>query len=175
MTILSQTLRHADLMEGLMISVPYMMLLWVPLAIVLVVVQGLLALAFMSRGRRSWWRSGLVVLPSALLIVISLLDITSLYPPERRARRELAHHLGGPIPTSVHSIKLDYRGGIDPGWSFEFKVSPEDFRVIQSYRDYEPDGLAAGTSFRLIDERSTFFHLEFDPKTGRCRFRKLTT
>jgi hypothetical protein len=172
--MVAEALRHADFLEGLAISGSIVMVFGLPAFAILVIVEGFLALAFM-RGRRSWWRTALVVFPSALLILHSLWEIVGLYPPERRVRRELAHHLGGPVPESVQAISLNYRGGIDPSWEFKFRASPDDFQQIKTYRDYKPGTGSRPERLQFVSERSTFFYLEFDARTGWCKFSKLTT
>ena len=169
--VLSQALRWGNFREGLIVEGMMLLFLAIPLVIFLGGLQGILALIFMSKKRRAWWRSTIVILPSLVLIAGLLFETVSLFPHERRARNELEDHLGGPLPASVRNVTLDFSGGIDPGWIFDFDISPEDFETLKSYRDY---GKSMGSQLQHHDEsHSQFYYLDYDPATRRCKFQSL--
>jgi|GEM_PF-4819371 len=165
--ILTSALRWSDFLLGLKVSAFMFALLAIPLFVVLAAVQGILSAIVMSRRRRAAWRTWVVLAPALLIVALSLVDIASLFPPERRARRELAQHLGGAVPDSVRDVTLDYSGGIDPGWAFRFRITPGDFEKVRGYRAYHEQG---GRLQHHSEPDSQFYYLDYDPATGRCEF-----
>lgn len=177
MITLAQALQWSDPGRGLVVSLFFTFTFGLPLLIVLLVIQTVLALIFMTRRRRAWWRSTLVLLPAALLMFGALASITSLYPPERRARNELQRFLGGPLPASARDFTLHYEGGIDPTRRFEFSLSSTDYAAIRRFRDY---GLPGGTSGALTTpstvqahEPGKFYYLDYSTARNRCTFHVL--
>ncbi|WP_193212069.1 hypothetical protein [Luteolibacter marinus] len=166
--VLSEALGWWIFYEGLIGASLMVLLLGIPLWLIVLVVEWFLALVFMSRGRRAWWRTTLVVLPAALIILAALVSIARLYPPELRARRELRRHLGGSLPASVDRVRLRYSGGMDPCWDFQFTVSPGDYEIIKSLHDFEPTHRSSPAL--RAEGRGGSYYLDYDPGTGRCRF-----
>lgn len=164
MMTLAQALQWSDHGRGFVSSLLSTFIFGLPLLIVLFVIQTVLALIFMTRRRRAWWRSTLVLLPAALLMICELASIVSLYPPERRARNELQHFLGGPLPASARDFTLYYEGGIDPTRRFEFSLSSTDYVTIRRFRDYEPSpedpGLMLTPSAVRAVETGRFFYVD---------------
>jgi hypothetical protein len=140
MMTLAQALEWSDPGRGFAVSLFFTFTFGLPVLMVLFVIQAILALLFMTRRRRAWWRSGIVLLPAALLTFAALASITSLYPPERRARNELQRFLGGPLPASARDFTLHYEGGIDPTRRFEFSLSSSDYAAIRRYRSRRRKG-----------------------------------
>lgn len=177
MMTLAQALPWSDPGRGFVVSLLFTFTFGLPLLIALLVVQGLLALIFMTRRRRAWWRSMLVLLPAALLMLGALTSIVSLYPPERRARRELQHFLGGPLPASARDFTLHYEGGIDPTRRFEFSLSSTDYVAVRRYRDYISSAgstaIWATPTMVQADEPGRFFYLDYSATRGRCTFQVL--
>lgn len=172
MVTLAQALQWSDPGRGFVVSLLFTFTFGLPLLIVLLVMQALLALIFMTRRRRSWWRSTLVLLPAALLAIGALASIASLYPPERRARNELRHFLGGPLPASARDFTLHYEGGIDPTRRFEFSLSSTDYVAIRRYRDYVTSAGSTATwatpTMVQADEPGRFYYLDYSTARGRC-------
>lgn len=165
--IVAEALRWSNPFDGLMGGAIMVLVFGLPLWILAVVIQSVLGLVFMSRRRRSWWRTLIVTSPSALLVLVSLVSIVGLYPPERRARRELGRYLGGHLPASVDHVRLNYAGGIDPSWSFEFSVDPLDYAEIRNFRNYEPSMRSPRIQFHEVGR---FYYLDYDSAGRRCRF-----
>jgi hypothetical protein len=169
--VLSQALRWGNFREGLIVESMMLAFLSIPLAVLLGGFQGVLAILFMSKKRRAWWRSTLVILPSLVLVADLLFAMISLFPHEKRARNELEHHLGGPVPASLRNVTLDFSGGIDPKWIFHFEISPEDFEILTTYRDY---GRSMGSPLHHHDEsHGQFYYLDYDPATRLCKFQSI--
>lgn len=181
--VLASTLRWSDPIEGLPVAAVMTFLFGIPLYILLTIVQSVLGLIFMSRRRRAGWRTCMVLLPAALLVGLALYEIVQLYPPERRARRDLAGHLDGPLPPSIDNLELYYRGGIDPDWTFTFTIAPDDYKTIKAYRTYEPSPGATipsgpGTvtlspTALQAHETGYFYYLDYDLGTRRCTFQAM--
>lgn len=174
MMTLAQALQWSDPGRGFAVSLFFTFTFGLPVLMVLFVIQTILALIFMTRRRRAWWRSGIVLLPAALLIFAALASIASLYPPERRARNDLQRFLGGPLPASARDFTLHFEGGIDPTRRFEFSLSSTDYAAIRRYRDY---GLPGGTSGALTTpstvqahEPGTVYYLDYSTARNRCTF-----
>ncbi len=172
MMTLAQALQWSDPARGLVVSLFFTFTFGLPLLIVLFAIQTVLALIFMTRHRRAWWRSTLVVLPAALMMIGVLASIASLYPPERRARNELGRFLGGPLPASARDFTLHYEGGIDPTRRFEFSLSSADYDTIRRFRDYEPSpedpGLMLTPSAVRAFETGRFFYLDYSAARNHC-------
>jgi MFS family permease len=169
--LLAEALRWSDFRGGLMGGVFMIFIFGIPLFVMLGVVQLILGSIFMSNGRRAWWRTLVVLLPAILIIVAALVSIVNLYPPERRARNELDHFLGGPVPASISSIKLTYSGGIDPTRDFEFNLIPKDYDQISGYRYYRNRGGSPSSASALVAEgRGGLYYLDYDPAHARCTF-----
>ena len=169
---LAQALQWSDPGRGFVVSLFFTFTFGLPLLLALLVVQTLLALCFMTRRRRAWWRSTLVLLPAGLLLVGALAAIVSLYPHERRALNELKSCLGGPLPSSARDFSLHYEGGIDPTRRFEFSLSPADYVAILRYRDYVPSPMITPTTVQA-DEPGRFFYLDYSTSRDRCTFKVL--
>lgn len=153
-----------------------MILPGIPTLLFLLVVQGSLAWLLTSRGRRAWWRFLIVLCPTAVIVALSLQSIVGLYPPEKRARRELPHFLGGPVPPSATDLSIRFTGGMDPSWSFGFKVSPEDYDAIRHYRAYgAAQSDSAGMAWLQFPadghpapNDATVYYLGYDAGKSRC-------
>lgn len=172
MMTLAQALQWSDPGRGFAVSLFFTFTFGLPVLMVLFVIQTILALIFMTRRRRAWWRSGIVLLPAALLIFAALASITSLYPPERRARNQLQEFLGGPLPASARNFTLHYEGGIDPTRRFEFSLSSTDYMTIRSFRDYQTSAGSTTTwatpTMVQADEPGRFFYLDYNTARDRC-------
>ncbi len=168
MMTLAQALQWSDPGRGFAVSLFFTFTFGLPVLMVLFVIQTILALIFI----RAWWRSGIVLLPAALLIFAALASITSLYPPERRARNQLQEFLGGPLPASARNFTLHYEGGIDPTRRFEFSLSSTDYMTIRSFRDYQTSAGSTTTwatpTMVQADEPGRFFYLDYNTARDRC-------
>jgi hypothetical protein len=172
---LSEALRWTNLQRGLEGSVVMVMLFGLPLIIFLLVVQGWLACILMSRGRRGWWRTSLVLLPAALLVLFRLFGIIELYPPERRARNELGRFLGKPLSESAANVSMSFVGGIGPIWEFQFDATSQDYERIKRSKDFEPAGDSRRSPSTLqVIEGGYLYYLDYDPASSRCSFWALT-
>jgi hypothetical protein len=172
MMTLAQALQWSDLGRGFAVSLFVTFTFGLPVLMVLFVIQTILALIFMTRRRRAWWRSGIVLLPATLLIDAALAPILSLYPPERRARNELKEFLGGPLPASASEFTLHYEGGIDPTRRFEFSLSSTDYATIRRFRDYQSSAGSTASwatpTMVQADEPGRFFYLDYSTVGNRC-------
>jgi hypothetical protein len=175
MMIVVQTLEWSDHAKGFAVSLIFTFTFGLPVLVALLVAQSVLALIFMSRRRRGWWRTVIVLLPAALLTGGLLAGIASFYPPERRARNELARFLGGPLPASARDFTLHFEGGIDPTRTFEFTLSPTDYVAIRRYRDYTPSGgfssVPPTPTEVQADEPGKVYYLDYSASRRRCTFR----
>lgn len=171
--VLAGALPWSDLRSGFLVATMMTFTFGIPLFVILLLVQSVLGLIFMRGRRRAWWRTVLVLLPAALVVGGCLFSIVNLFPPERRARRELGQHLGGPLPASIRNVRLHYAGGIDPTWQFDFTLSPGDYEAIKGYRNYKPRSGPSASGTLQAQITGYFFYLEYDPASKRCSFQAL--
>jgi hypothetical protein len=166
--IASEAFRWSDHEMGLTCGA----ILAIPMMGFIAALQMILAFAFMSKGRWAWWRTLLVTLPALVVGALPLLEITSFFPPERRARRKLEHFLG-PLPTSVTDIRMTYQGGIDPSYYFEFNLSPEDWEKICNaplFQEAHENEKSRPVIQLQVDDMPNFYQIEYDAATRRCHF-----
>ena len=168
LVLLAEALQWRDLKDGIKSG----MLLAILATILIAPLQFLIAFACMSRKRRGNWRTLLVIIPALLVSLLSIYQISTLYPHERRARNQLASFLQGPVPPSVRNLDLDYRGDAFGGtrWLISFDLSPADWDSISKYPPFESSPLHAASGRAWGHEGGAFFAIEFDSAARRCRY-----
>lgn len=167
---LSEALQWEDVISGLASGA----LLSVMAVIFLLPAQGVLGLLLMSGGRRAWWRTSLVIAPSALISLFCLYFVSTLYPHERWAKNKLADYIGGPVPASVKNITLDYKCGAlgATQWVFKFDLGSDDWNKILTYPRYQDEipGLHPSRSGADVADENGFFSFRYDRSAQRCEF-----